>query len=74
MIHVYRWAEKGAIRRDAVGSQGIDAREAQEKKRPTMKKTSAAAAKQVKSLSRRQSLMPEYPRKILCPKHSTRIL
>jgi hypothetical protein len=40
MVDVTRWDEKAGLRRDAVGSQVIDALEAQEIRRPAMKKIS----------------------------------
>jgi hypothetical protein len=44
-----RWDEKAGLRRDAIGSQVIDALEAQEIKKTGNKKIATAAAKQSKN-------------------------
>src|SRR5450432_2771763 len=51
LVGVNRWDEKAGLRRNAVGSQVIDALEAQEIRRPAMKKVSTAAAKQIRNFS-----------------------
>ena len=49
IVDANRWDENAGLRRDAIRCQVIDALEAQQKRRPAMKKISTAAAKQTRN-------------------------
>src|SRR5450432_3079975 len=65
LVGVNRWDEKAGLRRDAVGFQVIDALEAQEIRRPAMKKVSTAAAKQSRNFPEQKLTIATNPRVFL---------